>query len=328
MIDPNTKKALGVEYTSTLTGESRKVMSKKEVIISAGAINSPQLLMVSGIGPTDELKKNGISVLQNLSVGHNLQDHITFTGIICQVVERKSNSSTCPQRLRDLNYYLSTHSGPFSTVGVSTITAFFRTEYENSQSAPDIQLHFLANSDNPVYYNQFFVLPTLLTPKSRGFVRLNDTDPTWGAPIIQARYLTDDLDMKRILQSVRMSLGLFNTTTFQENNFKFNETPLPPCDIYDFNSDEYWICVIKQYTHTLYHPVGTCKMGPKEDSEAVVDPRLRVHGVENLRVVDASIMPDLPRGNTNAPTIMIAEKASDMIKNKWLKGSQADACFL
>ena len=325
LIDPNTKKALGVEYTSTLTGESRKVVAKKEVIISAGAVNSPQLLMVSGIGPIEELQKYGISVIKNLSVGYNLHDHVTFTGLPVQIGDKQYNFSNFPQRLEDLYYYLSTHRGPFSSEGVSSISAFFRTEYEKSQSAPDIQLFFLGYES--VYFNQFLVLPTLITPKSKGFIKLNVTDPVWGAPIIDVRYFRDDSDLKRLLQSVRISLGLFNTSAFKENNFKLIDTSLPFCNAFEYNTDDYWICVIKQYSHTLYHPVGTCKMGPEEDTEAVVDPSLRVYGINNLRVVDASVMPVIPRANTNAPTIMVAEKASDMIKHKW-KGSHADASLL
>ncbi|XP_033213785.1 glucose dehydrogenase [FAD, quinone]-like [Belonocnema kinseyi] len=320
LIDRRTKTAIGVEYTDTVTGQSRTVMAKKEVIVSAGAINSPKLLMLSGIGPSYELQKHGIHVIQNLAVGHNLQDHVTVKGIPCQVRDR---STICPQRLDDLNYYLSTHRGPYSTTGVSAMTAFFKTRYETSPIAPDLQLQFVADANNVVYYKQFFIWPTLLKPKSKGFVKLNDTDPIWGAPVIQARYFTADLDMKVMLEGVRISLGLFNTPAFRQNNFKLNETPLPACAAFQFNTEAYWICAIRQYTQTLYHPAGTCKMGPNEDPEAVVDPTLRVRGIKNLRVIDASVMPDIVRGNTNAPVIMIAEKASDMVKGYWYKHKYA-----
>ncbi|XP_033213790.1 glucose dehydrogenase [FAD, quinone]-like, partial [Belonocnema kinseyi] len=314
LIDRRTKTAIGVEYTDFCTGQSRTIMAKKEVIVSAGAINSPMVLMLSGIGPIDELQKHGIDVIQDLFVGHNLQDHVSFTGLPCKVGHGTIN---CTQKIDDLNYYLSTNRGPYSTTGVSTITAFCRTKYATNQSAPDLQLHFVPDGDNSVYFKQFFIWPTLLQPKSRGFIKLNDIDRTWGAPLIQARYLTEDLDLKVMLEGVRKALELFNTTVFKENNFQLNETSLPPCDTFPFSSDEYWICVIKQYTHTVYHPVGTCKMGPNEDPKAVVDPTLRVRGVTNLCVIDASIMPNVIRGNTNAVTIMIAEKGSDMVKRKW-----------
>ncbi|XP_033213779.1 glucose dehydrogenase [FAD, quinone]-like [Belonocnema kinseyi] len=319
VIDTSTKQALGVEYTNTLTGKRKTVMAKKEVIVSAGTLNSPKLLMLSGIGRIEELEKHDIELIQNSCVGRNLQDHVTFTGIPCQIEGR--NMPSCSQKLKDLKYYQSTNRGPLSNVGVTTISAFFRTDYEKIETAPDMQFIFGAGSDSIVYYDQFYVFPILLTPKSEGNVTLNVTDPIWGAPVIHARYFTDDSDMKRLIQGVRKALKLFDTKAFKDNNFKFNETSLPPCTAYQFNSDEYWTCVIKQYSRTLYHPVGTCKMGPKTDPEAVVDSQLRVHGITNLRVIDASIMPNVIRGNTNAAIIMIAEKGSDMIKEKWSCGN-------
>ncbi|XP_033213780.1 glucose dehydrogenase [FAD, quinone]-like [Belonocnema kinseyi] len=316
LIDVFSKKALGVVYTNTLTGKRYTVMAKKEVIVSAGSINSPKLLMLSGIGPINELQKHGIDVIQHLSVGQNLQDHVTFSGIHIEIVGRKMPS--CSQRLRDLKYYQATHRGPFSNLGVTTISGFFRTEYEKIKSAPDIQFVFGSDTDSIIYYNQLYIHPVLLTPKSVGSITLNVTDPIWGAPVIRARYFTHDLDMKRMIQGVRKALQLFNTKTFKESKFKLNETPIPPCAIYKYNSDSYWTCVIKNYSRTLYHPVGTCKMGPQKDPEAVVDPQLRIHGIENLRVIDASIMPNVVRANTNAAVIMIAEKGSNMIKETWL----------
>ena len=317
LIDPLTKKATGVEYTSTVTGMSRTVMATKEVIVSAGAINSPQLLMVSGIGPIYQLQKYGINVIQNLSVGQNFHDHVTFHAINCNVDEKVAGDVNCKQRLDDLNYYLATHNGPLSSTSVTTTSAFVRTKYENNPHAPDIQFQFIDKQIAP-YYHNFTILPVLLNPKSRGFIELNHTDPVYGSPIIQPNYLAEDIDVQRLLDGTRLALQLFNTTTMKDNGFTFGRTHLPACDGLAFNSDEYWICAIRQLTATFYHPVGSCKMGPRGDTEAVVDPKLRVHGIRGLRVVDASIMPSVPRGNTNAPTIMVAEKASDIIKSDWL----------
>ena len=314
LINPNTKKAMGVEYTSIRTGKSKRVMAKKEVIVSAGAVNSPKLLMLSGVGPTYHLRRHGIEVIQNLSVGHNLQDHITFTGITSLF---ESNVTDCKYIADRIYDYLESNSGPFSNVGLAPVTAFIQTKYETSRNAPDIQLHFNYPT-NPVFNNSFHLFPILLTPKSRGYILLNQTDPIWGSPVIIPRYFSEDFDVQRLLQAIRMTLQLFNTTTFRKNNYIFAKSPLEACDKFEFNSDDYWICNMKYTTLPFYHPVGTCKMGPKGDTEAVVDPRLRVHGIRGLRVVDASIMPTVPRGNTNAPTVMIAEKASDIIKQDWM----------
>ena len=317
LIDPITKKAKGVEYTSTATGKSEIVMAKKEVIISAGAINSPKLLMVSGVGPAEELEKHGINIIQDLSVGHNLQDHLATRGVYAIIKnvsspEMKSDVEVCAEKVGNLNYYGRTNKGTYSAIGPACLAAYVHTEYEKNKNIPDTQLILSLSVENKLN-----IITGLLTPKSRGFIKLNATDPIWGSPLIYPGYLTAEPDLKRIIQGIRIGLNVFNTSTFKKNNFKLDTTTTQPCDNFKYNSDEYWTCVVRQMGFTLHHAVGTCKMGPKEDSEAVVDPRLRVYGIQGLRVIDASIMPVIPRGNTNAPTIMIAEKASDMIKEDW-----------
>ena len=314
LIDPVTKKATGVEYISNTTGKKEVATAKKEVIVSAGAINSPQILMVSGIGPADELKKHGINIIQNLSVGRNLHDHVTFSGISSKPKNITSPAPDCKQNLKNLFDYLLRKKGPLTAIQPAYPVAFVQTKFENTTHVPDIQYYIYLN--NETFFN---IRPVLLNPKSRGFIKLNPNDPVKGSPLIYSGYLTEESDVKSIIYSIRMLLNLFKTKTMKENNYEFNDDPVKPCHNIEFNSDEYWECMIRQFTQTAYHPVGTCKMGPKEDSEAVVDPRLRVYGIKNLRVVDASIMPVIPRGNTNAPTIMIAEKASDMIKEDWLR---------
>ncbi|XP_051164569.1 glucose dehydrogenase [FAD, quinone]-like [Leptopilina boulardi] len=317
LIDSKSKRAIGVEYAHSIHGPTRKVMAKKEVILSAGVVQSPKLLMLSGIGPSEQLEKHQINVIKNLSVGHNLHDHVTFVGLIGNVGKNLTNKPNCLRKIKDLYQYFSKQNGPLASIGVAGVAAFFQTSYEQTESTPDIQLVFLAIGDVLTYYEKFVLGPILLTPRSRGFIRLNDTEPIWGNPIINPRYFDDKMDMKRMIEGVRMSLKLFNTTVLKENGFELDKTPLQPCNKLEFNSDVYWDCVARQYTQTLYHTVGSCKMGPKEDTEAVVDAKLRVYGIDGLRVIDASIMPNVPRGNTNAATIMIGEKGSDMIIQNW-----------
>lgn len=315
VIHPKTKQATGVEYISK-SGESKTAVARKEVIISGGVINSPQLLMVSGVGPIEELKRHNIKVLHNLSVGHNLHDHVTFNGVSSVLKTNVSNDLKCEKKLGNLFDYLTARVGQLSVTGYKVAVGFVRTEYEENKEIPDIQLIFRELSEN-----QVMIAPVLLVTSSRGSIKLNVTDPIRGAPSIYPEFYSQKIDTKRMISGIRIVLQLLNTTEIRRHGFQINETALFPCQNFIFDTDNYWECILRNYIDTLNHPVGTCKMGPKTDTEAVVDSRLRVYGIKSLRVIDASIMPIVTRGNTNAPTIMIAEKASDMIKHDWLSKS-------
>ncbi|KAJ8945740.1 hypothetical protein NQ318_012062 [Aromia moschata] len=332
LIDPRTKTAYGVEYLRN--GRLVQAIARKEVILSAGAINSPVLLMLSGVGPTDHLQEHGIEVIKDLAVGFNLHDHVTIDGPVFEVTNLTSTLVSEEERARETYFYRDTRSGPLASIGTLQGNAFVQTRYENEFGRPDIQYSVEgANVQNfftdPVltyntavlplsFYNGMMVRPILLNPASRGRILLNDTDPVFGAPLIFANTFTQDIDLLRMVEGIKQALTLEDTESFQRLGIRLVRQPLPACEHLAFGSDDYWACIAMSYTTTIFHPVGTCKMGPPTDVAAVVDPRLRVYGIRNLRVIDASIMPRIVRGNTNAPVIMIGELGSDFIKDTWL----------
>ncbi|KAF5275244.1 hypothetical protein FQA39_LY06904 [Lamprigera yunnana] len=333
IIDKGSKTAVGVEYYSKK--RIHRAFAKKEVIVSAGAINSPKILMLSGIGPSAHLKSNGIDVIVDLPVGFNLHDHTTIDGVLFALTNKTSTLVAEEKRKYDVDHYIKTHRGPLSATGPLQVNAMVKTKYETSASRPDIQYSFDAanvndyiadpiltaqTTVNPLaYYDGLMVRPILLYPKSRGYILLNNTDPVRGPPLIFANTFKEEIDLLRMVDGIKQSLNLLNTKSLNKINAKIVDKPWPACKLFKFGTDEYWRCIAKSYTTTIFHPVGTCKMGPTHDKTSVVDSRLNVHGMKNLRVIDASVIPKIPRGNTNAPTIMIGERGSDFIKIRWLK---------
>ncbi|KAL7299630.1 hypothetical protein TKK_0007392 [Trichogramma kaykai] len=174
------------------------------------------------------------------------------------------------------------------------------------------------------YYDVVYVAMCLLKPQSRGSVKLSKSRPEASAPRISPNYFTDPLDKRQMIAALKIMRGIFETATFKKAGLKLIK--MQGCEHLqpDRNNDDYYECVLQKYSGTNYHAVGTCKMGREDDETAVVDPKLKVRGLKALRVVEASIMPSIVRANTNAPTIMIAERASDMIELEWWRPPLVD----
>lgn len=340
LINPVTMKADAVEYYKH--GVKRVAYAKKEVILSAGAINSPQLLMLSGIGPKDHLLDVGIKMLKDLPVGENLQDHVGVGGLTFLVDKPVAIVQNRFQAFPVTMNYVVNERGPMTTLGGLEGIAFVNTKYANSSGLwPDIQFHMAPagfSSDNgqvvrkilgltdeiydSVYKpiankDAWTIMPLLLRPNTRGYVRLRSSNP-FHYPIMNPRYHENALDVARLVEGIKIAMQVANASPFKQFGSRLYTKPLPNCKQYKFMSDEYIECQVRHISMTIYHQCGTAKMGPSWDKEAVVDPRLRVLGVEGLRVVDASVMPTIVSGNTNAAVIMIGEKGADMIKQDWL----------
>ncbi|RWS11943.1 GMC oxidoreductase-like protein 1 [Dinothrombium tinctorium] len=320
------------------------VKARKEIILSAGVINSPQLLMLSGIGPSHHLQKFGIPVIADLPVGENLQDHIYTAGIDFKVFQYKNNNFTSLKKSnvfnrKNLFEFVSSQSGPLTSFGGIEGIAFVSTKYVNaSLDWPDVQLVLVNGEFNDNRYNMldhvlndfnethlmeetFSIFPIILRPESRGTVKLRSTNP-FEAPLIDPMYLTHPNDIMRMVSAVKIALAVGTSKPFH----RISRVILPrleECDVYQILSDKYFACWARLLTSTFYDPVGTCRMGAKYDQSSVVDPELKVFGIHKLRVVDASIMPTLISGNTFATTVMIAEKAADLIKRGPLASSSS-----
>ncbi|KAJ8708260.1 hypothetical protein PYW07_010385 [Mythimna separata] len=329
------KVAYGVKYIQD--GQVYTAYAKKEVIVSAGVINSPKLLMLSGVGPKEHLSKLNITVKKDLAVGENLHDHVTFNGILIALPNRTSTRVSNEKIVQELYDYkkMKVKHGLLASNGPVNAIAFIKTDPD--LPAPDIQYqvgHLFLDEyiREPEIYDGIYILPTPyydgllpramnLVPKSRGKLLLNPENPH-GKPLIYANYLGDPADLIPIIKGVRFLLSLENTKAFKSLGAYFDRTPLKPCRDHPWGTDEYIVCLARAYTSSCYHPVGTCKMGPKSDKKAVVDPKLRVYGISRLRVIDSSIMPVVIRGNTHAPSIMIGERGVAFVIEEWLKKPQ------
>ncbi|XP_060842479.1 glucose dehydrogenase [FAD, quinone]-like [Rhopalosiphum padi] len=304
LIDPKTKKAIGVEFIKK--GKIRTVYSRKEVILSAGPINSPQLLMLSGIGPKEHLKHHGISVIQDLPVGQHLEDHYGLIGL--EFIVNQTGPVLTQQSIADPFLYdewLKYGRGPLTVPRGRDGLAFIR-----SPSGKEIELVLAPITDKP---NIFFISTLLLQPDARGSVQLKSNN-SMHPPVMYYGYYDNNNDLEDNIYALKYAVKMVEETqAFKNVAAKLNPVPYSKCEHFRFRSDEYWGCLSKHFTNTFHHHCATCRMG------SVVNDRLQVFGIQGLRVVDSSILPHIPSAHLYAPSIMVGEKGADMIRSYWSK---------
>lgn len=336
-------RATGVEFVYKNV-HKMQAFATHEVVLSAGAINTPQLLMLSGIGPADHLNQLKIPVKQNLAVGKNLQDHIIVPLILSIAGLNAEESLTA---VADEFYnYLMHRTGPLAGIGVVSLLGLINTV--NKTGYPDIELQYFnfksksmklevtlkehiqfkdnivntimaknAKSEISILYVE------LLRPDSTGEILLKNVNP-FEKPEILPNYLSDKRDVDTLLRGIKFQEKLLATSAFRKFGVELIRLPLDECDQFEYASNEYWKCYMSYMSSTVYHPMGTAKMGPSTDQHAVVDSELKVFGLNGLRVIDASVMPKMVSANINAATIMIAEKGADFIKATWSGSARKD----
>lgn len=334
LIDPNTKIAYGATFEAS--GQSFKVNARMEVILSAGAINTPQLLMLSGVGPAKHLRQIGIKPVADLAVGFNLQDHIApaLTFLTNETSFKYEQFFSTDEFLK-----LQTDDSMLSLPGGVETMAFYDLDHPaDSDDWPEVEMFLVSGGldtnpavaagygikdevfhelyDNVVATgsNTFMIFPMILKLRSRGRIMLQNKDPK-KHPLIYPNYFHDPYDMNMTVKGLQKAIEITQQPAMRKINTRILDVPIPQCHKFgEVTSRPYLECYARHLTLTIFHQSGTAKMGPSSDRTAVVDPRLKVYGINNLRVVDASIMPKLISGHPNGPVFMIAEKAANMIK--------------
>ncbi|KAA0201656.1 hypothetical protein HAZT_HAZT005686 [Hyalella azteca] len=324
-------RAIGVKYVHN--NEVKRAFAQREVIISGGAVDTPKLLMLSGIGPREHLEKLGIKTRVDLAgVGQNLQDHVMVLGlswtinpnISTSIFARIGKSAMLDYRERRsvcALYHLNIDSPHEPHVPDTQIYMFCMLEgqlYGLASYQPLKQS--VQDYTRPIYGRDgYYMTPMLARPKSVGSITLRSKNP-FDPPIVDPNCLSHPDDVELMVKASKASRRLGNAKIFRSvlGAEAFNE-PVPDCAHFEFESDAYWRCYVHGWSTVSGHMTSTCKMAPDSDPMGVVTPRLRVRGVKNLRVIDASVMPSVPSGNTNAPTVMIAERGADLIKEDYGK---------
>lgn len=329
IIEEQEKTVEGVIY-EVEKGKEQAAYAKKETILTIGAINNVRLLHLSGVGPSTELTKHNISVKVDLPVGANYQDQVTTGGLAFSLHDVPIFSES--QIIEDFKIWFQNRGGPLASRGINQISAFIQL-FQN-KNGPDVELslegnyirsdkfmltnvsvHTAEESNLPLpYYNLVIINPVLLKPKSKGKVTLNKRNPKYGRPVVQANLLKESEDLDAIIDSVDIALQMLDTKEMKKAEIKLAPLDVFPCDRLQ-NRDQ-WNCIARHYTKALGNPIGTCRMGENRTT-SVVNYDLKVHGIERLRIVDASVMPTHVRGGIYIPTVMIAEKANKLIMKDW-----------
>ncbi|XP_052902521.1 glucose dehydrogenase [FAD, quinone]-like [Anopheles moucheti] len=342
LIDPKDRRAYGVLFRK---GNRRQfVLVTKEIVLSAGALNTPHLLMLSGVGPRDQLQRHGIRVIrESPGVGQNLQDHVAAGGGVF-LIQNPHGNTPLSVRLIEVNDvatardFLFRNQGRLVAMPSCEVMGFINTKYNTPGShRGDVQIFMSAQSDisdggteglagagltydyyarnfeSWVYHDSFLIMPLLMRPESRGWLELPSADP-YDKIKIHPNYFAVERDLDILVEGLKFGVRVAETSVMRSINATFIYDAEHGDTCHGITGDAFFKCLIQHYSQTIYHPSGTAKMGPATDPMAVVDSQLRVHGIGGLRVVDASIMPTITTGNTNAPTIMIAERGADLIK--------------
>lgn len=340
LIDEDTKTAIGVEFKRD--GQSYTVYARKEVILSAGALRSPHLLMLSGIGPEDELKSVGIKVLKDLPVGKRFYDHSAFPSLI--FFTNSTNLALHLKRVGVLEVleFIEGKGLLTTPVNIEGVAYGKRKDSRLHPDQPDFELIMVPGSLSgdlgiglaPAFnlkrefydsylrpletqrLDKFTILVHQMRPQSSGYIKLRDKNIE-SHPLFYHNFLTHPDDVESQLAGVREGIRIANAPIFKSLGATIYTKQVLGCEHFAFDTDDYWRCAIRATSLGTHHQTGTCRMGPEDSDEAVVDNKLRVHGINRLRVADNSIIPSMVCAHTHAVAMMIGEKFSDIIKEEW-----------
>ncbi|KAK5644069.1 hypothetical protein RI129_007914 [Pyrocoelia pectoralis] len=315
LVNVETKRAYGVVFAKDSKYFIAK--SRNEIVLSAGTIRSPQILMLSGIGPRDHLTNLSIPVIHDLPVGKVFRDHLAYSGIHVHT----NYSDEEPELNDQVKDYLH-GKGVLTDAGPTFGVVFFKRNSSSIPQRPDVEIIMYKLTPR---YNMLFnisdvgnavtITPILLHPKSSGSITLRSSDP-FEYPVINPNFFSDpnEEDMNTLLEGIRFALEMIKTESFRKINAKLMVVHLPECIQHTYLSDEYFRCHVKYFSRAYVHAISTCQMGPSPSKGAVVDQNLRVHDIHNLMVAEASVMPGTVSGHTSAPSMMIGERAAHIIR--------------